>query len=190
MNIKGNTLIAAGIIMITGAIGLESKNIEENIRASQASQQVMEVMEKETVPPDAGLITEPNETPVRKINGENYLGILRIPALELELPVILEWSEARLKTAPCRYYGSADSDNLILMAHNYQSHFGKIKKLVAGEQVSFTDMEGKLYLYQVTEITVLKPESREELLKGDWDLALFTCTGDGKARVVVRCQKG
>ena len=28
----------------------------------------------------------------------------------------------------------------------------------------------------------------KELLSGDWDLTLFTCTLGGKSRVVVRCK--
>lgn len=32
------------------------------------------------------------EMPVKTIEGVDYIGILTIPALELELPVISEWS--------------------------------------------------------------------------------------------------
>lgn len=69
------------------------------------------------------------EMPVKTINGRDYIGVLSIPSLELELPVISQWDYPALKVAPCRYSGSLYQDNLIICAHNYASHFGKLKEL-------------------------------------------------------------
>ena len=46
-----------------------------------------------------------SETPASSIERE-YLGVLTIPALGLELPVQTEWSKANLKVSPCRQCGS------------------------------------------------------------------------------------
>ena len=51
------------------------------------------------------------------------IGILEIPALDLNL-VISSWSYSSLRLAPCRYSGSAYKGDLVIAAHNYQSHFG------------------------------------------------------------------
>ena len=137
--------------------------------------------------------TQPDESyapmPTVKIDGYNYIGYLSIPDLNLELPVMSTWSYPKLKKAPCRYVGSPEQDNLIIMAHNYPKHFGSLKDLYNGDRVYFVDMEGVTHEYQVSYKEVLQPTDVETLVTGDADLTLFTCTYGGKTRVVVYCQR-
>jgi len=105
---------------------------------------------------------------------------------ELELPVISTWSYKDLKSAPCRYNGSAYSHDLVLCAHNYVSHFGRLKDLHEGDTATFTDMDGNLFPYVMVERETLEPASLEEMCAGDWDLTLFTCTVGGRSRVTIR----
>ena len=55
------------------------------------------------------------------VNGYACIGILSIPALELELPVLKDWSYGKLKKAPCLYYGSYYESDFVIAAHNYKS---------------------------------------------------------------------
>ncbi|MBR2949549.1 MAG: sortase [Lachnospiraceae bacterium] len=114
---------------------------------------------------------------------------LEIPAYELNLPVISQWSYPKLRMAPCRYEGSAYLDNLIISAHNYNSHFGNLKNLQMGDLIVFTDMDGNVFEYRVAERETLMPTAIEEMKSGDWDLTLFTCTLGGQYRVTVRCER-
>lgn len=129
------------------------------------------------------------EMPIQNIDGQNYIGILEIPDCNLELPVISDWSYPRLKIAPCRYDGSAYTDDLIVAAHNYQSHFGDLNVLQEGEEVILTDMDGNVFRYKVIEREILLPADVKEMQAGNWDLTLFTCTFGGSYRVTVRCEK-
>ena len=36
------------------------------------------------------------------VEGYEYVGFISLPTLELELPVMANWSEAKLKLSPCR----------------------------------------------------------------------------------------
>ena len=126
--------------------------------------------------------------PVQEIDGEGYIGILQIPDLALELPIIGEWSYPRLRTAPCRYVGSAYTHDLIIAAHNYASHFGGLASLALGSEVIFTDMDGNRFIYAVSGTEQLPGTAIEEMKSGDWDLTLFTCTIGGAARVTFRCE--
>ncbi|MBD4334540.1 sortase, partial [Xanthomonas citri pv. citri] len=45
------------------------------------------------------------EMPTVEINGQECIGTLEIPSLGLKFPVISEWSDEKLKKAPCRYSG-------------------------------------------------------------------------------------
>ena len=73
------------------------------------------------------------------------------------------------------------------MAHNFEWHFGQISKLSEGAEVSFVDMEGNVFRYEVVAKDVLDPAAIEEMTAGDFDLTLFTCTYGGAQRVTIYC---
>ena len=192
MKHKGKGLIFTGLLLIAAALFLTGYNLFDQMRAqrsaAQAAAQLTEQLPQisQTDVPDY-LLTPEMEMPVETIDGVDYVGVLRIPSLALELPVISQWSYPLLKIAPCRYSGSAYQNNLVLCAHNYASHFGNLKSLHIGDAVTFTDMDGNLFAYQVAELETLPPQATEEMESGDWDLTLFTCTVGGQSRVTVRC---
>ena len=192
MKHKGKGLIFTGLLLIAAALFLTGYNLFDQMRAqrsaAQAAAQLAERLPQttQTDVPDY-LLTPEMEMPVETIDGVDYVGVLRIPTLALELPVISQWSYPLLKIAPCRYSGSAYQNNLVLCAHNYASHFGNLKNLHIGAAVTFTDMDGNLFTYQVAELETLPPQAAEEVENGDWDLTLFTCTVGGQSRVTVRC---
>lgn len=192
MKRKGKGLIFTGLLLIAAALFLTGYNLFDQMRAqrsaAQAAAQLAEWLPQagEAAVPDY-LMAPEMEMPVETIDGVDYVGVLRIPSLALELPVISQWSYPLLKIAPCRYSGSAYQNNLVLCAHNYASHFGNLKNLHIGDAVTFTDMDGNLFTYQVAELETLPPQATEEMENGDWDLTLFTCTVGGQSRVTVRC---
>lgn len=129
------------------------------------------------------------EMPTVEIDGVEYIGYLEIPSLNLTLPIIGETTNRNLQKAPCRFFGSAYLDNLVVGAHNYQSHFGRLGRLSYGDILIFTDMEGNVFTYEVADIETLKAYQGEYLCNGEWDLSLFTCTLSGDQRITIRCQE-
>ena len=128
---RGLLSITVRLLLIAAALFLASYNLYDELRAEQAARQVANkldayfpseaapeaftnpawdqeplVSDERTVIPD--YVLYPNmEMSVETINGIDFIGVLRIPTLELELPVISEWNYPNLKSAPCRYSGSA-----------------------------------------------------------------------------------
>ena len=192
-----------GAALVLGALGLTVYNQQEATQAEQISAAVLpELMEKireeqsETVTePPTQQIPESLRTPEdvemseMVIDGQRYIGFLTVPGLELELPVMSDWSYPQLRKAPCRYYGTALGGDLVLMAHNYARHFGSISQLKEGDPVYFTDADGNVHCYAVAVVDVLAPTAVEEMTAGEFDLTLFTCTYGGKSRVTVFCDR-
>lgn len=184
---------AAGFALILCAGGLLLHNLKESNEAAESVQTIsmdlrIEAPQDEGIVPDY-LIDATRDMPGQEIDGYTYIGKLSIPTLDLDLPVMTDWSYPQLKIAPCRYQGSAYTDDMIVCAHNYQSHFGKLDNLVPGDEIQFTDIDGNHFSYFVIEKEYLEKTDVEELRSGDWDLTLFTCTPGGKTRVTIRCEK-
>lgn len=129
------------------------------------------------------------EMTVTEIDGYGFVGYLSIPSLELELPVMADTSKAQLKLSPCRFSGSTKTDNLVIGAHNYNRHFGRISNLRIGDEILLTDMDGKTWEYSVVTTEILNPDDVKELTAGEFALTLYTCTYGGKTRVTVRCDE-
>ena len=189
---RGAVWINAGLLLIAAALFLSAYNEWESREARDSARQVI-VQLCDALPTEAGEPTTlpdvRREMPVKTINGRDYIGVLSIPSLELELPVISQWDYPALKVAPCRYSGSLYQDNLIICAHNYASHFGKLKELQPGDIVLFTDMDEHVVTFQMVERETLNPMDAEGMEAGDWDLTLFTCTIDGQTRVTIRLER-
>lgn len=124
-----------------------------------------------------------------KIGGRDYIGYISIPSLGLELPVMAEWSYEKLQESPCRYSGFPETDDLVIAAHNYSTHFGFISDLRLNDSVSYTDIQGKRTDYKVVLIDTLSPASVDNMTSGEYALTLFTCTYSRQARVTVRLNR-
>ncbi|MGI6072381.1 MAG: sortase [Lachnospiraceae bacterium] len=208
MKSKSKWLIFIGLFLIVSALFLAAYNLREDTQAKKSAaeaavhlkdmlpmadkaeepmQQEQILLSTEVEIPDY-ILNPDMEMPVKTVDGQDYIGLLTIPDLGMELPVISKWSYPRLKIAPCRYQGSAYKNDLIIAAHNYNSHFSRLKSLYIGAAVTFTDMDGNVFNYEVVELDTLGSTDIEEMANGDWDLTLFTCTPGSRSRTTVRCE--
>ena len=205
-NRLGNILKGAGLILVTAAVLLLVYNLWDGHRARESEEAILaeylQENKKASESPDASdkedkqnipdYILNPDmdmpEYTLKSLGDVACIGILEIPALDLELPVISSWSYSSLRLAPCRYSGSAYKGDLVIAAHNYQSHFGGLRTLPEGSEVFFTDAVGNRFSYYVAVTEALTPWSVDDMTSGEWPLTLFTCTLDSQNRVTVRCE--
>ena len=205
--LTGRLMVALGILLILSAGGLFLRNKLEDRRAGEASAQMLPQVQQAIInqvklaeeqdptipehvnPYNQAEVEKSNEMTVWTHNSWSYIGYLHIPSLELELPVLSELSQYNLGMAPCRHLGSTKSDDLVLAAHNYSFHFGRIRELAPGDEVSFVDMDGVLSDYQVVTVSVISPMDIDLVTDPSLDLTLYTCTYGGQDRVMVGCQR-
>ena len=186
--------IILGICCLMTSVGFVVCNHWEAENAQAAStgmlrevrEVILEQPAEESEP--AGIpVKIPHEMPTARVDGYDCIGVLSIPVLELELPVLTDWSYAKLKVAPCHYFGSCYEPDFVIAAHNYRSHFGRLSALEPGDLVLFTDMGGTVHYYEVVLLETLPGNATEEMITSGFDLSLYTCTPGGAARVTVRC---
>ncbi len=198
-NNRGKAAIVIGLVFLLAAAGLTAYNIYDNARAQAQTAQTLEqfIVPTQTTQSEPAVISSlplyelypEMEMPVTEIDGMYYIGILELPTLGLQLPVLSTLNDSNLTAAPCRYDGSVYLDNLIIGAHNYTSHFGTLRDLAYGDRIVFTDADGNVFRYDVAEIELLTPTDVQEMKTSGYALTLFTCTVGGGSRVTVRCTK-
>lgn len=202
----GIAIVVVGAVLILSALLLLLYNRREDAHAGQEAESLLASVEAaiSAYATGASSATAQNglestadqsqtpldpEMPVVMLDDYEYVGYVEIPTLGLKLPVMSEWDYTRLKVAPCRQFGSSRTDDLVIAAHNYENHFGRLKELSGGDTVSFTDMDGVVNTYCVEKIETLKPDAVDAVQNSGYDIVLYTCTKGGKTRVAVFCDR-
>ena len=190
----GVTCVALGVVCLLSAVGLVVYNGWEADKAVETSQTMLkevrrQMKEQKPAPDQAdGSVPTPTEMATVTVDGYRCIGILSVPVLKLELPVLTDWSYAKLKKAPCLYYGSYYEGDFVIAAHNYKGHFGRLSELQEGDRVTFTDVNGVDHHYEVVLVETLPKNATQEMIVSGFDLSLYTCTKGGSNRVTARCR--
>ncbi|MBP3379531.1 MAG: sortase [Ruminococcus sp.] len=211
MNKKhGLCCIILGAMLLIAALSLVFYNSQQNKKSGEAAQEVLTKL-KDAIPepavtdqpaftfPENDLFSEyetettaqdiPVEDETMMVDENGYIGYITLPDLGIELPVMSQWSYPDLKISPCRYKGTLGGGDLIVAAHNYNSHFGRLKEYSGGETIYFTAADGTVRKYEIVQIEEINGRDIEAMDFGsgeNWDLTLFTCTLGGQSRVTVR----
>ena len=181
----GVICVFLGALCILSSVGFVAYNRWEDKDAEKTTKSLLGdiqyIIDKKT--PES----EEAEMSAVKVDSYDCIGILSIPALDLELPVLTEWSYAKLKKAPCHYYGSCYEKDFVIAAHNYKAHFGRLSELQVGDLVVFTDVSGTAHYYEVVILETIPKNATKEMITSGFDLSLYTCTLGGGSRITVRC---
>lgn len=187
---EGWLLVLLGLSMVLTSLMLHTAQERQDALAGETSEVLLQQLHLSRISVPNTLETQP-EPDVVDMAEKDYLGYamigtLRIPSLGMELPILSTWSEELLDVAPCRYSGSLPGEDMILMGHNYKSHFTPLHHITEGTTVEFEDVHGIVSRF-VVEKTEILHERQLERLFSDYPLSLFTCTAGGQNRLVVRC---
>ena len=183
-----NKYIVIGTILVTFSFILLVNNKIEEKNAEHISSNTLNII-KENLSEVKPIVMNNDKMEVMNIEGHNYIGTIVIPSLNLELPVMEECNYENLKKAPCKYYGSIYTNDLIICGHSYKSHFKYLSNLNQNDKIVFVDANGIKHIYEVLEIEILNPKEVEYMINNNFDLTLYTCKSDGLNRLTVRCNR-
>ena len=186
--------MTVGAVLIIAALFMVLRYAVISERAGRAARtalvQVKERIEDDDAPAVDG---EPSRVAdgeaefVEVIDGTPYLGVISIPSADVELPVISEFNYNYLNIAPCRYRGAIGTDDVVIVGHNYSSHFGRLSSVDVSDRVVITLMNGTTVSYTVTDTEKIGGSDVSKLDEGSRDLTILTCDMTGNYRLLVRC---
>lgn len=207
----GVVLLAVGIFLLVTALLVTVVNFLEMRRTEEATAQLMAAAPTPVPTPTPGAepTAQPDPTPAAEpepsviptdppdpptlsseiLDGHEYVGYLEFPSLDSKLPVIKIKYVNDLQIAPCLEKGSPHTNDAVISAHNYPSHFGPIRDWTGGEAVIFTDLNGNVINYTVKLVETIAPTDVDKVMNSEYDLVLYTCTTGGEYRVMIACDR-
>ena len=132
----------------------------------------------------------------QNIQGHKVVGIIKVPKLELEYPILENTNKQTLNLSITKFWGNKINEigNVTLAGHNNLNGtmFGKIKKLQEGDIIELTDIQNVTLKYQVFKVYVIDPNDITCILpeqENVREVTLITCTNGNKNRLIVKARE-
>ena len=187
------TMLIIAVIIVIGLIGIK---YTKNYINDQENHKVVETFSRAVAEN-----TEENQENIT-MNGYNVIGIVKIPKIDLEYPILdidtynPEETKEPMKISIVKYWGGKVNEygNLSIAGHNNYdgTMFGKTKKLEIGDIVELTDLENQTIQYQIYNIFVTDPndvtilETKDETIR---KVTLITCTNGNRSRLILQAKE-
>ncbi len=183
-------LICLIIAIITTATLLAVKYINLYRNEIQAKQVVSNITDSLENSDEA--IAEINQ----QIQGNKVVGIIKIPEINLEYPILETTSKETLKLSITKFWGNKINEigNVTLAGHNNLNGtmFGKLNKLKNGDVIELTDIQNTTLKYEVFKTYIIDPNDITCILpeqEGVREVTLITCTNGNKNRLIVKARE-
>ncbi len=157
---------------------------------------------KETVESFSRILETENKKQQVELNGYKVIGIVKIPKIELEYPILdidtynPEETKEPMKISIVKYWGGQVNElgNLSIAGHNNYdgTMFGKTKKLEVDDTVELTDLGGNKVQYKIYDKFVTDPNdvtilaTKDETIR---EVTLITCTNGNRERLILKAKE-
>lgn len=132
----------------------------------------------------------------QNIQGHKVVGIIKVPKLELEYPILENTNKQTLNLSITKFWGNKINEigNVTLAGHNNLNGtmFGKIKKLQEGDIIELTDIQNVTLKYKVFKVYVIDPNDITCILpeqENVREVTLITCTNGNKNRLIAKARE-
>ena len=132
-----------------------------------------------------------------EFDGFKVIGIIKIPAIELEYPILEQTTDEAMKVSISKYWGGDINSygNVSLAGHNNRitlTMFGKNKNLKNGDSVFLTDLTGTTVEYIIYDTFITDPDDVSILRTTDEsvrEVTLITCTNGRANRLINKARE-
>lgn len=187
------TILIILIIATILVIGLISNKYYKNYLNDKKNKEIVEVFSN-------SLETEAQEEIT--LNGYKVIGIIKIPKIQLEYPILdietynPEETKEPMKLSITKYWGEKVNElgNLSIAGHNNYdgTMFGKTKQLELDDIVELTDLNGNTITYKIYEKFITDPndvtilETKDKTIR---EVTLITCTNGNRERLILKSKE-
>lgn len=128
--------------------------------------------------------------------GYKVIGLIEIPAINLEYPIIEKTTKTTMTISISRFFGGDINEfgNVSLAGHNNYSGtmFGKNKNLKLNDKILLTDLSGNTIEYEIYDIFTTNPddtsvlETKDEAIR---EVTLITCKNGRSERLIIKARE-
>lgn len=184
------------ICLIIVAIILTLLVVKKNVESSRIERQMQEVLgnikSDNPINEEEEFIKEIEE----EIEGYKVVGIIKIPKISIEYPILEKTDKNSLNLSITKFWGEKinQKGNVVLAGHNNLNNkmFGKIDKLETGDIIELTDSQMVTIKYQVFKTYIVDPNDITCILpenENTREVTLITCTNRDKDRLIVKARE-
>ena len=184
------------VILIILAIVVSFFVIKKYIDMNKIENEAKKVLEKISIEKQNNTSNEPIQEIKQEIHGNKVVGIINIPKIELEYPILETTSVETLKLSITKFWGNKINEigNVTLAGHNNLSGtmFGKTKNLEIGDIIELTDIQNVTLEYEIFDKYVIDPNDIRCILpvkEETREVTLITCTNGNKSRLIVKARE-
>ena len=132
-----------------------------------------------------------------EFEGFKVIGIIKIPAIDLEYPILEQTTDDAMKVSISKYCGGEINSygNVSLAGHNNKitlTMFGKNKNLKIGDRIFLTDLTGRTIEYNIYDSFITDPDDVSILRTTDEsvrEVTLITCTNGRANRLIHKAKE-
>ena len=141
--------------------------------------------------------TDENGESMLEFEGYKVIGIIKIPAIDLEYPIIDRTTKETMLKSISRFWGGDINSysNVCLAGHNNKitlTMFGKNKNLKNGDSIFLTDLTGLTIEYKIYDSFITDPDDVKILQTSDSsvrEVTLITCTNGRANRLITKARE-
>lgn len=192
LNIYRALRIVLIIIAIVVAVFVIKKFYNEGKTENSAKEVLAEI--KTTIETSDEI--EAVQTIDAELKGYKIVGIINIPKIDVEYPILEKTTVESLNISITKFWGNEINEigNVTLAGHNNFSGvmFGKIKKLTIGDIIELTDTQNVTLQYEVFETKIIDPNDISCILpieEGRREITLITCENGKANRFIVKAKE-
>ena len=140
--------------------------------------------------------SENDEKTITKYKGYDIVGIIEIPKINIEYPIINQTSDETMALSITKFWGNNVNDigNFTMAVHNYfdGTMFSNTNKLNIEDTIKMTDLDGKTIEYKVFDKYIIDPNDVkcvQSVKENTREITLITCINGRNNRLVVKARE-
>ena len=131
-----------------------------------------------------------------KYKDYNVVGIITIPKIGIEYPILDTTNEKTMKVAITKFWGNNVNElgNFTMAGHNNKdgTMFGKTKRLNIGDKIEMTDLTGRTLEYEIFDQYLIDPNDVscvKSVKENTREVTLITCANGRNNRLITKARE-